>query len=159
MYVWSGIIISLWKIVYPNKRNLITGTATMKRWARNWWLMIGSKCKCWRSMDKAKKLKKTTLHKLIEKYVSLLNGRKKKASSNPWITKDTRRSMNSRNMDWKKYRECKTDTKWSKQEGQGRSVGVQEENFDFWGHLTGIQKDFMGIFGRTRLPKNGYTRL
>lgn len=61
-------------------------------------------------MDKAKKLK-TTLHKLIEKYVPLLNRRKKKASSNPWITKDTRRSMNSRNMDWMKYRECRTDTK------------------------------------------------
>jgi len=37
-----------------------------------------------------------------------------KALSIPWITKATRRSMNRRNMAWKKYRELRTEANYTK---------------------------------------------
>jgi len=57
---------------------------------------------------------KDILHKAREKHVPVITAKKLKVAPRQWMTKATRRSMSSRNVAWKKYRELKTEANYTK---------------------------------------------
>jgi len=96
---------------------------------------------------------KDILHKTREKHVPVITAKKSKVALRQWMTKATRRSMSRKNVSWKKYRELKTESNYTKYK-KLRNETNRKVKADQMAYRKKILKSFKG-----NPPKNyGYMR-
>ena len=102
---------------------------------------------------------KDILHKLIEKNIPLQCVSKTKTSSNPWITKASKRLISKRNRAWRKYRESKTESDYSTykriRNDANRKVKLDQASYRkrILKSFKGNPKKFYGYMRRQKIVK------